>query len=187
MAREALRWAFGAEKGEVSHIFEAGDNDHLMVVAVADIHKAGYRAVESMADMFRIQAANDKKAAKIMADAKQVSTMQEALALAGVKADTLRRVTFNSAAYVSKVPASEPILSGAVANLEEGAFSGPIQGNGAVYFLQVIKKNNGVATFNAASEQKTLENNAVRNINSNTIINELYLKGNVEDNRYLFF
>ena len=185
--REALRWAFGAEKGEVSHIFEAGDNDHLMVVAVADIHKAGYRAVESMTDLFRIQAANDKKAAKIMADAKKVSTMQEALVLAGVKADTLRRVTFNAPAYVSKVPASEPILSGAAASLEEGAFSGPIQGNGAVYFLQVIKKGNGVATYNAASEQKTLENAAVRNINSNSIINELYLKGNVEDNRYLFF
>ena len=185
--REALRWAFGADKGEVSHIFEAGDNDHLMVVAVADINKAGYRSVESMADMFRVQAANDKKAAKIMAEAKKVSNMNEALALAGVKADTLRRVTFNSSAYVSKVPASEPILSGAAASLEEGAFSGPIQGNGAVYFLQVIKKNNGVATFNAASEQKTLENAAVRNINSNTILNELYLKGNVEDNRYLFF
>ena len=185
--REALRWAFGADKGEVSHIFEAGDNDHLMVVAVADINKAGYRSVESMADMFRVQAANDKKAAKIIAEAKKVSNMNEALALAGVKADTLRRVTFNSSAYVSKVPASEPILSGAAASLEEGAFSGPIQGNGAVYFLQVIKKNNGVATFNAASEQKTLENAAVRNINSNTILNELYLKGNVEDNRYLFF
>ena len=185
--REALRWAFGADKGEVSHIFEAGDNDHLMVVAVADINKAGYRSVESMADMFRVQAANDKKAAKIMADAKKVSNMNEALALAGVKADTLRRVTFNSSAYVSKVPASEPILSGAVAGLEEGAFSGPIQGNGAVYFLQVIKKNNGVATFNAASEQKNLENTAVRNINSNTILNELYRKSNVEDNRYLFF
>ena len=185
--REALRWAFGADKGEVSHIFEAGDNDHLMVVAVADINKAGYRSVESMADMFRVQAANDKKAAKIMAEAKKVSNMNEALALAGVKADTLRRVTFGSAAYVSKVPASEPILSGAVAGLEEGAFSGPIQGNGAVYFLQVIKKNNGVATFNAASEQKNLENTAVRNINSNTILNELYRKSNVEDNRYLFF
>lgn len=185
--REALRWAFGANKGEVSHIFEAGDNDHLMVVAVADIHEAGYRSAESMEGMFRVQATNDKKAAKIMADAKKVSSMDEALALAGVKADTLRRVTFNSPAYVSKVPASEPILSGAAASLEEGAFSGPIKGNGAVYFLQVIKKNNGVSTFNAASEQKTLENTAVRNINNSTIINELYLKGNVEDNRYLFF
>ena len=158
-----------------------------MVVTVADIQKAGYRPAEQFADMFRVQAVNDKKADKIIADAKKVSTMEEALALNGVKADTLRRVTFGSSTYVSKVPASEPIISGVVAGLEEGEFSAPIKGNGGVYFLQVIKKNNGVASFDAASEQKNLENTAVRNINGNTIINELYRKGNVEDNRYLFF
>ena len=185
--REALRWAFNAEKGEVSHIFEAGANDHLMVVAVADIHKAGYRPVAQFADMFRIQAVNDKKADKILAKAKKVGTMEEALALEGVKADTLRRVTFGSAAYVGKVPASEPIISGAAAGLEEGEFSAPIKGNGGVYFLQVVKKGNGVAQFNAASEQQTLEAAAARNINGGAILNELYRKGEVKDNRYLFF
>ena len=185
--REALRWAFNAEKGEVSHIFEAGANDHLMVVAVADIHKAGYRPVAQFADMFRIQAVNDKKADKILAKAKKVGTMEEALALEGVKADTLRRVTFGSAAYVGKVPASEPIISGAAVGLEEGEFSAPIKGNGGVYFLQVVKKGNGVAQFNAASEQQTLEAAAARNINGGTILNELYRKGEVKDNRYLFF
>lgn len=185
--REALRWAFNAEKGEVSQIFEAGANDHLMVVAVADIHKAGYRPVEQFADMFRMQALADKKADKILADAKNVKTMQEALALNGVKSDTLRRVNFASPAYVSKVPASEPALSGAAATLEEGVLSAPIKGNGGIYFLQVIKKNNGVAKFDAAAEQKTLEATATRNINSNSIINELYRQGDIQDNRYIFF
>jgi peptidyl-prolyl cis-trans isomerase D len=185
--REALRWVFNAEKGEVSQIFEAGDNDHLLVVAVSDIHKAGYRPVEQFADMFRMQALNDKKAEKILADAKNVKSMQEALALNGAKSDTLRRVTFASPAYVSKVPASEPAVSGAIANLEEGTLSAPIKGNGGIYFLQVIKKNNGAAQFDVAAEQNTLEAAATRNINSNTIINELYRKGNIEDNRYLFF
>ena len=185
--REALRWAFGAEKGEVSHIFEAGENDHLMVVTVADIHKAGYRPVSKMADMFRIQAFNDKKAEKILANAKGVKSLEDALALSGAKSDTLRRVTFNSPVYVSKVPASEAALSGAVAGLEEGVLSAPIKGNGGIYFVQVVKKNNGVATFDAAAEQKTLEATATRNINGNTILNELFRKGNVEDNRYRFF
>ena len=185
--REALRWVFGAEKGEVSHIFEAGENDHLMVVTVADIHKAGYRPVSKMADMFRIQAFNDKKAEKILANAKGVKSLEDALALSGAKSDTLRRVTFNSPVYVSKVPASEAALSGAVAGLEEGVLSAPIKGNGGIYFVQVVKKNNGVATFDAAAEQKTLEATATRNINGNTILNELFRKGNVEDNRYRFF
>ena len=185
--REALRWAFDAKKGEVSQIFEAGDNDHLLVVAVADIHKAGYRPVDQVADMFRIQALNDKKAEKILADVKNVSSMEEALALAGVKTDTLRRVSFSSPVYASKVPSSEVSLSGAVSNLEEGEFSAPVKGNGGIYFLQVIKKSNGVAKFDAASEQQTLETTATRNINGNTILNELYRKGEVVDNRYIFF
>lgn len=185
--REALRWAFGAKKGEVSQIFEAGENNRLMVVAVSDIHKAGYRPVEQFAEMFRMQALADKKAEKILADVKGVKTMQEALALNGVKSDTLRRVSFSSPAYVSKVPASEPVLSGAAATLEEGTLSTPIKGNGGIYFIQVVKKNNGVAKFDAAAEQKTLEATATRNINSNTILNELYRQGNIEDNRYLFF
>jgi peptidyl-prolyl cis-trans isomerase D len=134
-----------------------------------------------------MQALNDKKAEKILADAKNVKSMQEALALNGAKSDTLRRVTFASPAYVSKVPASEPAVSGAIANLEEGTLSAPIKGNGGIYFLQVIKKNNGAAQFDVAAEQNALEAAATRNINSNTIINELYRKGNIEDNRYLFF
>jgi len=185
--REALRWVFNAEKGEVSQIFEAGENDHLMVVALADIHKAGYRPAEQFTEMFRMQAVNDKKAEKILADAKNVKSMQEALALNGVKTDTLRRVTFSSPAYVSKTFSSEPVLSGAVANLEEGAFSAPIKGNGGIYFLQLIKKNNGVAKFDAATEQQTLESASARNININTILNELSIKGDIEDTRYLFF
>lgn len=185
--REALRWVFGAKKGEVSQIFEAGENDHLLVVAVADIHKAGYRPAEEMAEVFRLQAINDKKADKILADTKGVKSMEEALTLTGVKSDTLRRVTFSSPTYVSKTPASETVLSGVVAGLEEGTFSTPIKGNGGIYFVQVIKKNTGVSKFDAAAELKRLETTATNNINGNTILNELYRKGNIEDSRYLFF
>ena len=67
------------------------------------------------------------------------------------------------------------------------AFFGPIKGNGAVYFVQVSKKGNGVAKFDAATEQKNLEVSSTRFINGQTILNELFRKGNVEDNRYLFF
>ena len=185
--REALRWVFGAKKGEVSHIFEVGANDHLMAFAVADIHEVGYRPVTEVADMYRAQALKDKKADKIIADAKKVATMEDALALEGVKADTLHRVSFSSPAFVGKTFSRELAISGAAAGLEEGAFCGPIKGDGGVYFVQVVKKNSGAATFDAAAEQKNLESAAVRYINGTAILNELYLKGSVKDNRYLLF
>jgi peptidyl-prolyl cis-trans isomerase D len=41
--REALKWIFAAKPGEVSPLYECGENDHLMVVALDKIHEAGYR------------------------------------------------------------------------------------------------------------------------------------------------
>jgi len=185
--RTALRWAFEAEKDEVSHIFEVGANNHLIVCAVADIHESGYRPVEDMTDLLRFQALNNKKAEKILADAQNVKSIQEALAINGAKADTLRRVNFNSPAYLSKVPASEAAISGAAASLEPGTFSGPIKGNSAIYFIEVIKANKGTSKFDEAKEKETLINTLSRNINGNRLLQELYTKGDVVDNRYLFF
>ena len=41
--REALKWIFAAKEGEVSPLYECGENDHLMVVALEKINPAGYR------------------------------------------------------------------------------------------------------------------------------------------------
>ena len=43
--REALKWIFAAKPGEVSPLYECGENDHLMVVALDKIHEAGYRDI----------------------------------------------------------------------------------------------------------------------------------------------
>ena len=186
-SREALRWAFNAKQGEVSQIFEAGNNDHLMVLALEGIHKPGYVAMEDVKDVIKYEALNDKKAAKILADVKNVKSLDEARALAGAKSDTLARVTFSSPVFVNTVPASEPILCGVAANLEQGAFAGPIKGNGGIYFVQVVESNKGTQTFDAAQEQKTAAAAATRNINANRLISELFNKSKVKDNRYLFF
>lgn len=185
--REALRWAFGAKEGEVSQIFEAGENDHLMVLAVEKIHKAGYSTPEDVKDVLKYEALNNKKAEKIMADLKDAKSLSDVMAVAGAKSDTLARVTFNAPAFVSLVPASEPILSGKAATMEAGQVAGPIKGNGGVYFIQVLERNNGAQTFNAEQEQKTAAATAARNTSINRLISELFAKGNVVDNRYLFF
>jgi len=40
--REAMKWVFGADKGDVSQMFECGESDHLLVIALTDIVKEGY-------------------------------------------------------------------------------------------------------------------------------------------------
>lgn len=185
--REALRWAFNAKQGEVSQIFEVGQSDHLMVLAIDKINKPGYATLEDVKDVLKYQAINDKKAEKILADVKNVKSMDEARALAGAKSDTLARVTFSSPVFVSAVPASEPVLCGVAAGLEKGQFAGPIKGKGGIYFVQVVETNKGAQTFDAATEQKNLVSAAARTINASRLVNDLYAKSKVIDNRYLFF
>ena len=66
--KEALRWAFGAEPGEVSGLFECGDNDHLLMVGVSAVIPEGYRPLALVQNQLRFELLRDKKAEKIMAD-----------------------------------------------------------------------------------------------------------------------
>ena len=50
--REAMKWLFDAKEGEVSPLYECGNNDHLLVLALTKIHHIGYRDLESVKDMF---------------------------------------------------------------------------------------------------------------------------------------
>jgi len=186
-SREALRWAFGAKPGEVSQIFEAGANDHLLALALEATHPAGYATIDMVEDMLKYEATNDKKAEKILADVKNIKTLAEAAAVNGAKSDTLARVTFSSPVFVSAVPASEPVLSGVAATLEQGQTAGPIKGNGGIYFVQVVERGQGAQTFDAAQEQKNAIATSTRNLGHSRLVNELFTKAKVVDNRYMFF
>jgi hypothetical protein len=66
--REALKWAFGAKGGEASGLYECGDSDHLMMVAVSGIVREGYRPQALVNDELRQELVREKKAEKIIAD-----------------------------------------------------------------------------------------------------------------------
>lgn len=185
--REALRWAFSSKVGDVSQIFEAGQNDHLLAMSLDKVHPMGYRPVDEVKDMLRYEAVNDKKAETIMANVNNVKSLADAAALENAKSDTLARVTFSSPVFVSLVPASEPVLSGKAATMEVGEFAGPVKGNGGIYFIQVVEKNQGAQTFDAEQEQKTAVATATRSLSTGRLINELFSKAKVVDNRYMFF
>ncbi|MBO4444332.1 MAG: SurA N-terminal domain-containing protein [Bacteroidaceae bacterium] len=185
--REALRWAFNAKVGDVSQIFEAGQNDHLLALCLDKVQPMGYIPFSEAKDMLRYEALNEKKAEKILADVKNVKTLAEASALENAKSDTLTRVTFSSPVFVSLVPASEPVLSGKAAGMEVGDFDGPIKGNGGIYFIQVVEKNQGAQTYDAEQEQKNAVATATRSLTTGRLVNELFSKSKVVDSRYRFF
>ncbi len=185
--RDALKWLFDEAKvGEVSQLYECGNNDHLMIVSLAGINKEGYRSFDKMKDILAEDVKVEKKGEKLMADLKGINSWDKAKAVKGVICDTLKHVNFASASFVSATNMSEPIVSALAAKTAKGAFAGPVKGNGGVYMLQVLNKNKSAEKFDAKQEQQGL---AMQNFRKamNAVINTLYLNANVKDQRYKFF
>lgn len=183
--REALKWVFAAKPGEVSPLYECGENDHLMVVALDKIHQAGYRDINSVADMLRTEIRRDKKAEQLMTQMKGFNSLEQVKAMNGAVSDTVKHVTFSAPAYISVARASEPVIGAYAAKTAANQVSTPIKGNAGVYMIQVLQKDKTAETYDAKKEETTLSNMAARM--SSQFINDLYQKANVVDERYLFF
>ena len=183
--RDALKWVFEAKEGEVSPLYECGENNHLMVVALEKINPEGYRNINSVADLLRIEALRDKKAEKIMAEMGNVTSFEQVQSMKNVVVDTVKHITFSAPAYVAITRSSEPVLSAFASKAELNKLSAPIKGNSAIYVMQAINKENSTEEFNAKNEESSLSTMSSRY--ASNFINDLYEKANVKDDRYLYF
>ena len=185
--RDALKWLFEAKKGEVSPMYECGDNNHLLVVVLDNINKKGYRTLddEQVKEMVKAEVMKDKKAEMLMAKLNGVNSVNAAKSK-GANVTTINQITFAAPAFIPSTGASEPALSGAVAATAKGKFSAhPVKGNAGVYVFQVMNKANRAGKFDEKSEMQKLRQKYMQN--AGNFMNELYIKANVVDNRYLFF
>ena len=184
--RDAMKWIFDAKAGDVSPLYECGNNDHLMVIALTKVHPEGYRDLADVEDMVKPEVIRDKKFEKAAAKLAGVKSIADAQAK-GAVVDSVRQITFAAPAFVQAAGASEPVLSGAVASMKAGQFTAaPVKGNGAAYVFQVLaKKEREGAKYDAKQQMTQLQQRALQA--ASRFMNELYFKANVKDNRYLFF
>ena len=184
--REAMKWIFDAKEGEVSPLYECGNNDNMLVVALTKVHPVGYRSLESVKDMVKSEVVRDKKFEQIKEKLAGVADIAAAKAK-GARIDSVNQITFSAPVFVQATGASEPALSGAVAAAKQGDFSkAVVKGNGGAYLFKVLKKadREGVK-FDEKTSEQMLKQQAMQA--AGRFINELYQKANVVDNRYLFF
>lgn len=182
--RDALRWVIEAEEGEISPLYECGENDNLLVAALTAVNEKGYTSVDNLRPMLNQEITNDKKAEKIMKDI-DGKTMEQIKAMENVKSCETKRISFNAPAYISATASNEPSISAIAAKLNIGEESAPIKGNNAVYVIKLVAKNAKGGEYNAKSEEDAIKNEGIRD--SYRILNELIQKADVEDNRYRFF
>jgi peptidyl-prolyl cis-trans isomerase D len=184
--REAMKWIFDAKEGQVSPLYECGNNDHLLVVALTKIHPVGYRALESVQDMVKAEVVRDKKFEQLKEKLAGVADIAAAQAK-GARVDSVNQITFGAPVFVQATGASEPALAGAVASAKQGDFSKAlVKGNGGAYLFKVLKKSEREgAKFDDKAVEQQLQMQALQS--ARIFIQELYQKANVVDNRYLFF
>lgn len=186
--KEALRWVFSAKPGEVSGLYECGESDHMMVVGLVSVNPEGYRPLSAVHNELRMELVRDKKAEKIMADMKaaNASSFEQYKSLAGAVSDSVKHVTFDAPAFVSVLRNSEPLVSSYVPVGEVNKLSAPVKGNSGVFVLQPYAKDKLNETYEEGAEIEKLQG-MYTNLAVRQFINDLYLKADVKDERYLFF
>ena len=186
--RDALKWLFEAKQGEVSPLYECGNNDHLLVIALTAVHPQGYRSWDDaqVKEILKREVIKDKKAEKLMAKLKGVNSIAAAQAK-GAKVSSVNQITFAAPAFVQATGSVEPALSGAVAGTATGKFSkAPVKGNAGVYVFQVVKKS--MRAGSKYDETLVMQQAAQANMQLvGNFMQDLILKAKVVDNRYLFF
>ncbi len=187
--RDALRWIFNEDTkvGEISPLYECGDNDHLLVCILTGIHKKGYVNWddEQVKSFLTTEVMKDKKAAQFKEKLANVKSIADVEKIQGAVTDTIKHASFTNNVFVSKVGASEPALSGAISGTKPGDFKCGIKGNSAVYAFQVLDQHKHEGTYDQKKEEQQLSQSNSRVLSNFT--SELYEKANVVDNRYLFY
>lgn len=185
--KEALRWVFGAKPGQVSGLYEGGDNDRLLVVALSGVNPEGYRSLESLTPQLRAEVVKEKKAEQIIASMKALNatSIEQYKSMDHAVSDSVKHVTFAAPAYISVLRSSEPAVSAFASVAEPNQLSAPVKGNAGVMVMQVYNKEKMDETFSAETEQDNLANTHARMFSR--YIGDLYQKAEVKDNRYLYF
>lgn len=184
---EALRWLFNEDTdvNSVSKMYECGNNDNMLVVALTAVNPAGYRSMESVKDILTREVINDKKAKQIADKMASWKSVNDAKQMAGAVVDTVKHVTFNSPVFVSATGNNEPAINGAADKATKGQFKSGIKGMAGVYAFQVLNKTKGQEKMDVKNEESMLNSKNMRGMGQ--FIMDLYNKAEVMDHRYLFY
>ena len=187
--REAMRWLFDedTEVGDVSHLYECGEKDHMLVIVLTGIHEKGYLAWndEQIRTFLTGEVMKDRKAAMLAEKMNGVKSVADVAKMEGAVTDTIHHISFGGSAFVSKLGSNEPALSGSVSKAKTGEFKSGIKGKAAVYAYQVLDQKKTGGQFDQKDEEQRLAQSISRNLGNWQA--ELIRKADITDRRYLFY
>lgn len=187
--RDAMRWLFDEDTkvGDVSHLYECGEKDHMLVIILTGIHEKGYLPWdnEDIRTFLTTEVMKDKKATMLAEKMNNVKSVADVAKIEGAVTDTIRHITFAGNAFVSKLGSNEPALSGSVSKAQKGDFKSGVKGKSAVYAYQVLDKKSTGVKYDQKEEEQRLVQTISRNLGNWQ--NELLQNADITDKRYLFY
>ena len=151
-SRPIVRWAFEAKEGQVSDVFECGQQ--FVVAALAEVNDGDYRPLNAVRAELTYEATNNAKAAYIKKQLKGVASLEEAAKIMNQPVLNVERVALGDSRFGNA--GMEPAVIGAAIALGENALSEPIQGNMGVFVVKTGAANNLEGAFDAQSEKAQL-------------------------------
>lgn len=130
-AREVVRWAYEAEVGDVSDLFEC--NDEFIVATLVKKQDKGYAKLQDVAMVVSREILNEKKAASV-SEAVQGKTLDQIAEMYKANVDTASGVSFASNTVAGA--GIEPNLVAKAVVAEQGKVE-PVKGNNAAYAFVV--------------------------------------------------
>ena len=151
-SRPIVRWAFEAKEGEVSDVFECGQQ--FIVAALTEVNDGEYRPLEAVRAELMYEATNNAKAAYLKKELKGIESLEAAAEKLGQPVQHIERVALGDSRFGNA--GMEPAVIGKAIAQGENALSEPIQGNMGVYVVKTGAANNAAETFVVETEKAQL-------------------------------
>ncbi|MGB1003198.1 MAG: peptidylprolyl isomerase [Salibacteraceae bacterium] len=179
--REIVRWVFESEVGDVSDVFEIGNQ--FIVGVVTDVRQKGILPLEMVEDQVRQSVLNEKKA-ELIREKMNGGTVEAVASAIGGSVQPANDVSFSS----FSIPGlgNEQKLLGMAFSLEAGQTSTVIDGERGVYVLRVDSKNVPENVEIVDGTRQGLMAAFASRANYEPF-NALKSNASITDNRYTFF
>jgi peptidyl-prolyl cis-trans isomerase D len=184
-ARELVKWAFKAEKNEISPVFEFGGK--YIIAKLNSVKDKGVLPLDAVRTEVEAEAKKEKKAEiliKKLNDAKGAGSLDAIASKLNGRVEPIQNVTF-SAGFVPGL-GREAEISAQAFILPKGKLSEPIKGESGVYIMQVDE----VKTAPATTDYKNQINTLAQQFKSRAeyeVFEALKEKSDIKDNRIKFY